>query len=83
MHLGFGHGDVAIEKAWMCKEVEKNILWIRLKEEEGVNYVKKVKTRAATKRPNGFSVRDYCPNIAMERKKEDKRSNEREEGCCT
>ena len=67
IHLGLGHGDICIEKAWMSKDIKKNILWVRLKNND--DYLKKVKVHAAVKKPSGLSIRDFCPGIAMDRKK--------------
>ena len=58
--------DIQIETAWMSRETDKKILWVRLKEQQ---FIKKVHIRAATKKPEGLSVRDFCPGIALERKK--------------
>ena len=51
----------------MSRDTKKQILWVRFKPEQ--DYVKKVRVRAGVKRPPGLSVREFCPGIALDRKK--------------
>ena len=61
-----GHGDVRVERAWMATNLSSQILWMEVRNED----VKRIRLRAAFKKPAGLSVKDYCPSIAIERKKE-------------
>ena len=51
----------------MCRNVANKILWVRFKPDQ--DYAKKVKVRAANKRPQGLSIRDFCPGVALDHKK--------------
>ena len=60
--------------------MKKNILWVKLKGDQ--DYIKKVKVRAAVKKPTGLSIRDFCQGIAMEQKKAvNEKMKERKKNC--
>ena len=66
MALGLGPNDVEVIDAWMARNEKSKILWVRL----NPGNIKKLRKRAAVKRPQNFSLREYCPGVAIERKKE-------------
>ena len=49
----------------MANNLSSQIMWVEVREED----VKRARIRAAFKNSPGFSIKDYCPAIAMERKK--------------
>ena len=63
--LGLTYEQCPVHYAVLCSDPAKQIMWIHFEEEI---YAKKVIMRAAKKKPEGFSVKQWCPTVAYERR---------------
>ena len=63
--LGITYPQVPVTKAIMCSDPKSQILWLHL---DSAAQARTIYSRAAQKKPEGFSVKTYTPHVAYDRK---------------